>query len=442
MAVQGHPLDEALAIRAEGLTKVFHPDANKIHRAPTSIIDKLLGRRTADGEADEDEDAAPEEDEDEFEYAEEEDETGFVWALRDATFDLARGQAAAVVGPPNSGKTTLLNVLSGVLPPTDGRALVRGRIWPATTYLTRFMQPAVTVRQNAVLAAKVAGLSAQTITDRMPELYEALGIDPGRELRAAGVLVRHVAVATGLLLEPDVLLLDAPTLFGDPAFRDWTVSRLLALRAAGGTILLEEPSHDVIDELCDTVIWLRGGVVARAGNTNTVLPEYVAQQTRASFPRAVWDADAELELRGFSDTAAIHSAAVETDDGTEVTAIVGEDPVVVHVKLEVALVPVAVRIGCALTTSDGRRVWIAQEQAETLRRSGMHDVFARLDAGMLPAGRYSGHVEAIVTREGVEAIIGRSELFSLQVTGPETPDTGDDWLSRDASWTVSEQLRA
>lgn len=440
-------LDERLAVRIDGLSKIYHPDAKRLHQTPISLSDRLLGRRTAEAEDVEEDDAVPEEEVfeggDVFEL--EEAPTEFVWGLREATLELPRGEAVAVVGPPRSGKTTLLNLLGGTAPPSAGRIAVRGRIWPPLTYLTTFMEQGVTVRQNMRIAAKVANVPAKVVDRRLNEVYELLEITPETALRATGNRVRAVALATGFAADADLMLLDDPAVFGGQAFEEAALERLRALRDTGTTILIEEPDHQLIDALCDRVIWLEGNRVHSVGPTSAVLPDYVISSVKSSrFPQLAWRASPKTELRSFTESVAILSARAENLSALPVEVVGADDTLVVQIVLELAEAPTGVRCGLALVDDErGERYWIEQPGAITVQSTGVHLLYANVRAEQLPPGAYTVHVEAIVSRNRVDATIGRADLFTVHVhgTAPRPTDEPGAWAPATAEWRLSEPVR-
>lgn len=442
-------LDPDVAVRVEGLSKVYHPDAQRLHQTPVSLSDRLLGRRTADAEdVDEDGEGVLEDEDAETGgdvLVEEEIQTEFVWALRDVAFELPRGEAVAVVGGRGAGKTTLLNVLAGLAPPSTGFALVRGRIWPPPTYLTTFMEGGVTIRQNALIAAKVANVGRRQVAQSIDAIYDLLDVGEGGRLRPTGNRGRAVALAAGLVIEPDAMFLDDPAVSGGPVFEASVTERLAALRDGGSTILLEEPDHQLIDALCDRIVWLEDSRLRAVDTKQALLPQYVAAALESTrFPQLGWRTSSSGALRSFNDTMAIRTAGVEDESGLEISHAGPADTVVVHIVLELAAPPAGVRCAIALTgEDDSRRVWLEQPDAVTLRAAGVHDLYAYLHADELPTGRYTGHVEAIVSRNRDEATIARADLFTVEIRGgrPAGPPDAAGWCHAAAEWRLSEPIR-
>lgn len=444
-------LDPAVAVRVERLAKIYHPAAIKLHAPPTSVVDRMLKRRgSGDIAAGDDggDDAGSDDDDStglEGEIIVEVDDapTEMIWVIRESSFEVLRGQVVAVVGPPKSGKTTLLNVLSGLEPPSAGRVLVRGRVWPTTKYIAAFLAPGFTVKQNAVLAGKLGELSKKDVLRNLDRIYEVMDVAPSAVMRATGNRTRHVAIATAMLADPDVVLLDHPALPKDDEFRDTAVKWLAELRDRGATIFIEQPDKALMDELCTHVMTVDGGRIVEF--VPKPEPEDEPEDTTPSedevvdFTRAT--ASGTHDLPGFTGVAAIHSARAETDDEVPADYLAVEDTLVVRITIEVALVPATIRFAVALTRADGVRVWLEQPEMKDLVRPGVHEIFARVPVSAVPYGRYLGHIEAIVDNGMRKRAIGRSALFAVELGGSdEHVAGGDDWRVVDAAWSMREPL--
>jgi ABC-type polysaccharide/polyol phosphate transport system ATPase subunit len=439
-------IDREPAIETEGLSKLYSHALARMVEPPVSIIDRLRKTRTSD--------TGDEEDEELFEELEEEDvpevepaAEDVSWALREVTVSLEPGQVVAVVGPAASGKSSLLAVLGGTTPPTTGRAVLRGSVWPPLGWLTIFMDSSVTAPQNVVLAAKAAGVPRREVEAKLPEILELAGWQAAPAMRAVGGAVRTIALATALAAEPDVLLVDTPVLFGDTGFMDRCIERFEQLRARGSLILLEAPGPALIERLCDRIVWLDAGRLVAYGPTDDVLPAYAtATSASVDFPQQAARPDG-APMRGFTAAAAIIGARAESESGVPLDAVDAREPLVIRTTLEVAEAPIAVRCGLALTDEErGTRIWIEEPEPMALRATGFHDCTALLGPDALRPGDYTGHVEAIVTAGAGEVAIGRGDVLRLAVLGaarpPAEPPGDGGRQSCAAEWAVAQRLES
>ena len=202
-------------------------------------------------------------------------EARVIEAVRGVTFDVAVGESVGVIGPNGSGKTSLLQATTGLLPLAGGQVLVRST--PAFLGVQAILRPHLTGWRNIQLGLLAQGLNTAEARDRTGEVAEFTGLDDFLDLRmetySSGMRARlHFAVATALA--PEILLIDEALAVGDREFRDKSAARLDEHRAAAGTVLLVSHNLTEIRRSCSRVIWLQEGLVALDGPTEDVLAAY------------------------------------------------------------------------------------------------------------------------------------------------------------------------
>src|ERR1700722_11562861 len=203
-------------------------------------------------------------------------------ALADVSLDVARGEVVAVMGPSGSGKSTLLNLIAGLDRPTAGTVTVAGRRIDTLgeSALARFRARHVgiifqffnllddlTVQDNVLLPAQLAGASRRQARARARELLEQKGIgavcgtDPAG---GAGGQRQRVAIARALVNRPEVLLADEPTGALDTATGQ-EIGRLLRSLAAGGqTLVLVTHDPEMAERYAARVVHIVDGRLAGA----------------------------------------------------------------------------------------------------------------------------------------------------------------------------------
>src|SRR6202046_3891789 len=181
-------------------------------------------------------------------------------ALADVSMDVARGEVVAVMGPSGSGKSTLLNLIAGLDRPTAGTVTVAGRRIDTLgeSALARLRARHVgiifqffnllddlTVEDNVLLPAQLAGASRRQARSRAGELLTQLGIDRQRDqypARLSGGQRQRVAIARALVNSPELLLADEPTGALDTATGQQIGNLLRQLNDGGQTLILV--THD------------------------------------------------------------------------------------------------------------------------------------------------------------------------------------------------------
>ena len=203
-----------------------------------------------------------------------------LWALRDVTLRVERGETLGIVGRNGAGKSTLLKVISRVLMPTQGRCVVRGRVAPMLELGTGFDYE-LTGRENVYLNAMLLGHSRREIDAKYDGIVEFSGVgdfirSPVRNY-SSGMLAR-LAFSILTAWTPDVLLLDEFLAVGDLHFVRRCEDRMAELKSAGTTLLLVSHSPDMIRQNCERCLWLEGGRVVADGAPEEVLALYEHSQ--------------------------------------------------------------------------------------------------------------------------------------------------------------------
>ncbi len=194
-------------------------------------------------------------------------------ALEGLDLQLSAGTSLAVVGPNGAGKSTLLRLVAGLLRPSSGELLVAGvragrREARARVGLigdSSFLYPQLSARENLLFAARLYGVPQPG--ERARVLLEEEGLAPVAERRAGAFsrgMAQRLAIARGLVHDPEIVLLDEPFNALDRAAADRLAARLAALRSGGRSLVLV--THDLARaaELCDRVLVLAEGRVAHA----------------------------------------------------------------------------------------------------------------------------------------------------------------------------------
>ena len=198
-------------------------------------------------------------------------------ALEGVDLEVLRGQSVGIVGENGAGKSTLLKVIAGVVRPSAGEVVVRGRVG-ALLELGSGFHPEYTGRENIHLSGALMGLSrAETLASEARIIeFADIGhhIDEPVKHYSSGMVVRlGFAVATAV--SPELLITDEVLAVGDESFQKKCVAWLERFLAGGGTLLLCSHSMFHIQTLCTRALWIHHGRVRMAGPSFDVTREYL-----------------------------------------------------------------------------------------------------------------------------------------------------------------------
>lgn len=204
------------------------------------------------------------------------------WALQNVSFALRAGETVGIIGENGSGKSTVLKLITRIIEPTTGSVLVNGKV-SALIELGAGFHPDLTGRENIYLNGSILGLSRREI-DRLFDEIVAFSelerfIDTAVKHYSSGMYMRlGFAVATSV--DPDILIIDEVLAVGDESFQSKCIDRIFDFKRRGKTILIVSHSLDVVERLCDQVLWLGHGVLKVQGPPEQVIRSYVYEQQK------------------------------------------------------------------------------------------------------------------------------------------------------------------
>ncbi len=213
---------------------------------------------------------------------------GEIEAVRGVSFAVAAGEVFGLLGPNGAGKTTTIRVLTTLLPPTHGRALVAGHdvgrqglaVRKAIGYVPQAISidGALTAAENLEFYGRVTGVSKSERRDRIAQAVDAMDLGSfvdrlGRML--SGGMLRRLEIATALLNQPEVLFLDEPTVGLDPTARRLVWDRLDALREeAGTTLVVTTHQMDEAERQCRRIAIMDLGSLVAQGTPDELCAEF------------------------------------------------------------------------------------------------------------------------------------------------------------------------
>jgi len=250
-ASQRADLDPSLAVSVRDIGKCYEIYARPIDRLKQSILGRLL--------------------QSEFHRK--------FWALQGVSFDVGRGEAVGIVGRNGSGKSTLLQIIAGTLAPTEGVALVRGRV-AALLELGSGFNPQFTGRENAFLAGAIRGLPRRLMEEKIDDIASFADIgeffDQPVGMYSSGMHAR-LAFSVASMVEPEVLILDEILAVGDASFTQKCMARLHKLLDAGVTLLFVSHNLDSVKSICRRGVFLHKGRTVFVGPTEQAVDHYLSQ---------------------------------------------------------------------------------------------------------------------------------------------------------------------
>ncbi len=198
------------------------------------------------------------------------------WALRDVSFQVARGETLGIIGANGAGKSTLLSIVAGTMAPTTGSVACRGTV-SSLLELGAGFHPDLTGRENVYLWGAILGLSRRWMRQRFDDIVAfaelAEFIDQPVKHYSSGMYVR-LGFAVAVEVDPDVLIVDEVLAVGDAVFQRKCLERMARFRKDGKTLLVVSHDLQTIRSVSDRILLLDGGRVTGLGSPENVLHTY------------------------------------------------------------------------------------------------------------------------------------------------------------------------
>ena len=250
-----------------------------------------------------------------------------IWALKDVSLEVERGEVLGVIGPNGAGKSTLLSILARITDPTEGQAEIRGRVSSLLEVGTGF-HPELSGRDNVYLNGAILGMRRAETAAKFDEIVEFSGvrdfIDMPVKRYSTGMYVR-LAFSVAAHLDPEILLLDEVFAVGDRAFQEKCIARISEMTRSGRTVLFV--SHDVssVARLCDRALVLNDGHLVFKGPVDDAIGQYLSSRTLGG------GATADEEREGTGEARITRVDVSGVDGGPAIRA---DQPLTIRVRLE------------------------------------------------------------------------------------------------------------
>lgn len=199
------------------------------------------------------------------------------WALKNIKLNIAQGDVVGIIGRNGSGKSTLLKVLSRIVEPTKGEAILRGRVSSLLEVGTGF-HPELTGRENVFFNGAILGMSRKEIKSKFDEIVAFSEIDKFLDtpvkFYSSGMYVR-LAFAVAAHLDPDILIVDEVLAVGDAAFQKKSLKKMKSVAESGRTVVYVSHSMGSVKQLCNKAALLQQGELVDYGNVDKIINQYM-----------------------------------------------------------------------------------------------------------------------------------------------------------------------
>jgi lipopolysaccharide transport system ATP-binding protein len=264
-------------------------------------------------------------------------EADYVWALRDISFAVERGEVLGVVGRNGAGKSTLLKILARVSPATLGSVRVQGLVFPMIE-LNAGLNEDLNGDENIEILGAIMGLSRAQINERRGMIMDFSELDgwmdkPVRKY-SSGMKAR-LGFSVAVHADADIVLLDEVLGVGDAAFQKKSIASIDRLLSEGRTVLFVSHNPYAIERVCNRVIYMREGEIVMDGQPSDVISEYFQEGVRRTATVTQLSTGQRVKhIEATQDFTWTHAELLDRD-GQPVTAIAAGEPATIRFHMEV-----------------------------------------------------------------------------------------------------------
>ena len=215
---------------------------------------------------------------------------GSLVAVDGLSLTLHRGEVLGLLGPNGAGKSTTVNLAVGLLAPNSGRVMVNGEN-PRSADARRQLGVApqslalydmLSGRENLRFFGRMYGLAGDTLADRVRWALDFVGLTDradDRVMTYSGGMKRRLNLAAGVVHDPELILLDEPTVGVDPHSRNQIFDNILALKRLGRTLIYTTHYMEEAERLCDRVAVIDRGKLLALGTVGELLTAHGVKPT-------------------------------------------------------------------------------------------------------------------------------------------------------------------
>jgi lipopolysaccharide transport system ATP-binding protein len=316
-----------------------------------------------------------------------------IWALRNVSFEVKRGQVLGVIGRNGAGKSTLLKILSRVTEPTEGEVEIRGRVGSLLEVGTGF-HPELTGRENIYLNGAILGMKRQEIDRKFDEIVAFAEvekfIDTPVKRYSSGMYLR-LAFAVAAHLEPEILVVDEVLAVGDAEFQRKCLGKMSDVAHEGRTVLFVSHNMSAILRLTEeTIVLDQGKLVYRAPTAEAV--DYYMASGLSEVGERVWT---EEEVP--PEAAPFHPKAMRVLDAHQrvVDVVRSTEPITIEIEYELEKPIQGLRVGIYLMSMRGEYIFTSFDTDEenhfehfSTRPAGHYISRCEIPSDLLNEGRY------------------------------------------------------
>ncbi len=343
-------------------------------------------------------------------------ESEYLWALRNLSLTINKGDVVGIIGRNGAGKSTLLKVLTRITEPTEGTAAINGRVGSLLEVGTGF-HPELTGRENIFLNGAILGMKRGEIQRKFDAIVEFAEIkrflDTPVKRYSSGMYVR-LAFAVAAHLEPEILLVDEVLAVGDVSFQKKCIGRMGQVAHEGRTVFFVSHNMAAVRQLCTRAIMLDSGNVVMDGAVDKVIAYYLSKGAAAN-PLREWTDDATAPGNA---TACLRRVRVANAAGLTAGELSSDEPITIEISYNVNKDGARLGASVIVNNQEGVCVFSSIDNHQTEwhgvpRPQGVYLSALEIPKSLLPDGSFN--VTVLLWEHGYTPICSVTDAVSFEI---------------------------
>jgi lipopolysaccharide transport system ATP-binding protein len=355
-------------------------------------------------------------------------EKDFLWALKDVTFEVERGEVVGIIGRNGAGKTTLLKVLSRVTRPTEGSVEIFCGVGSLLEVGTG-LHPELTGRENIFLMGAILGMKRREIRSKFDEIVAFAEVekflDTPVKRYSSGMYLR-LGFAVAAHLESEILLVDEVLAVGDAVFQKKCLGKMGDAVREGRTILFVSHNMLAIRDICKRCLLIHEGRIDADGEVDKVVERYLCRgmsEMQSTIDTTNWDRPEE-----FGTDLRVTRVRFHSRNGQ--ARVLSGDPLVLEMEVVVRETVEEVAYGFSVYSPDGVRLFHCHNTNEgrpyPRLEPGKYRLKGVVERVPLPPGRYRLDIGIRSNKKGLDLLrdlmlfeVEEARVVSPWFQGPE-----------------------
>ena len=339
-----------------------------------------------------------------------------IWALKDLSVEIKRGEVLGIIGRNGAGKSTLLKILSRITEPTRGYADVHGSVSSLLEVGIGF-HGELSGRENIYLNGAILGMKRNEIARNFDEIVAFAEIekfiDTPVKRYSSGMYLR-LAFAVAAHLQSEILIVDEVLAVGDAQFQKKCLGKMNEIRSGGRTILFVSHNLAAIQSLCSRALWMQDGRAIEDGEPGAVVADYLKTATMFVGDK-VWDDPSEAPG---GDEVRLHSIRLIPEADTSVDRMNTGTPLVIEVQYWNLKPDTQLNLGIAVYNQEEICVFSSHSASEqTWQRKplpcGLFRTECHIPGNMLNYGGY--RVSLLVIKDSATVVHRETDALVFQI---------------------------